>query len=412
MGDRDRGLPSRNFLALLARRTLASFFNSIPSQYVNVYVVEMGLSEQDLGVLNSAGMLLAAAPSALLCFAADAASRRRAYLVALLFEILTALLFFVSNSPLMLLAAMACSAIALFGVRMVENVLVADSLRGRQRAFGFGILNALSITVSLVAPLVAAHVVNLYGGISVEGIRPLFLIQLSGLSLAYIVALAFVREARSMKRAGYGEALRDSIEILKLNPWLKRWILLEALGGYVFSLSTPFEMVYAVRVKRADEFVLGYMGAAMNIGSVLMLPLVGRLADGIGRVKTILLLRPLFYISTAVFLLATDPSHLIAAWFLRGMWLASVAPFQALALELVPYDYRGRWGGIRYLLSMPLRSPASAIGGYLYSNIAPEAPFIVATTIDLFLRVPLIYRTPETLDRGKYLETFKRAERS
>jgi len=408
MGGEKRGLRSRNYLVLLIRRTLAGFFNSLPNQYVNIYVVEMGLSEQDLGVLNSVGTLLASIPSAALSFAADASSRRSAYLAGLVFEVLAPLLFLAGKSAVSLAVAISCSLVAFYGVRIVENVLVADSLPGSERAFGFGVMSALSIVASLVAPVVAAHIVNMCGGISVRGIRPLFLLQCVGLLIAYAVAALFVREARALGRVSCARAFRESFSMISLNPWLRRWILLEALGGYVFSLSMPFEMVYAVRVKGADEFVLGYMGAAMSVGSMVALPLVGRVADRVGRVKTILLLRPLFYLSTAIFLLASDPTHLILAWFVRGVWYASIAPFQALALELVPYDYRGRWGGVRYIISLPLRAPASALGGYLYANVAPEAPFVVAAAIDLILRVPLIYMTPETLNRKEYLSAFKR----
>jgi len=167
-------------------------------------------------------------------------------------------------------------------------------------------------------------------------------------------------------------------------------------------------MIYAVKVKGADEFVLGFMGLAMNLGSFIASPLLGKLADKIGRVKTILLVRPLYYLSVILFLASPSSTHLILAWFIRGLWFASVAPFQTLAVELVPYDYRGRWNGIKALIVLPLRSPSSLLGGLLYSKVSPEAPFITAALIDLFFRVPLIYSTPETLDRSKYLKAFKR----
>ncbi len=368
----------------------------------------MGFSEQDIGFLRSISMFLATLPCATLNFMADIASRRKAYLTGLVLEILAALLFFIGENVLLVVLAITLSIVSFFGLMVVENILVADSLKGEQRAFGFGVMNSLSVVASLVAPMVAAYIVNISGGISVGGIKPVFLVQLLGLLVASTVATLYVRDIRPLEEVGVKRALRDSIEILKLNPWLKRWILLEILGGYVFALSMPFEMIYAVKVKGANEFILGYMGLALNIGNIVASPLIGKLADRIGRVKTILLLRPLYYTSIVLFITASSPVHLVLAWFIRGIWFASGAPFQTLAIELVPFDYRGRWSGIRSLISLPLRSPGSLIGGFLYTNFSPETPFIVAGLIDLVLRVPLIYKTPETLDRRRYLNKFRR----
>ena len=398
----------RNYLALLVRRTLAGFSNNMSNQYINVYILKMGFTEQDIGLLRSIAAFLSALPSSTLNFVADVTSRKKAYLIGLLLEILSALLFFLDNGALVVILALVFYLVAFQGLRTLENILIADSLRGQQRAFGFGVIYSLTVIASLVAPVAAAYITNLSGGISVEGIRPVFLIQLLGLSCAFMVTLAYIRDIREVGEVGLIEAFKDSLNMIKLNPWLKRWILLEILGGYVFSLSMPFEMIYAVEVKGADEFTLGFMGLAMNLGSFIASPLLGKLADKIGRVKAILLVRPLYYLSVVLFLTAPTPPQLIAAWFIRGLWFASIASFQTLAVELVPYDYRGRWNGVRSLIVLPLRSPGSLLGGILYSRISPETPFIVAALIDLILRVPLIYATPETLDRRKYLKTFKK----
>lgn len=398
----------RNYLALLVRRTLAGFSNNMSNQYVNVYILKMGFTEQDIGLLRSIAAFLSALPSSTLNFVADITSRRKAYLIGLLLEMFSALLFFLDNGALLVILALVFYLVAFQGLRTLEDILIADSLRGRQRAFGFGVIYSSTVIASLVAPVTAAYIINLSDGISVEGIRPVFLVQLLGLSCAFTVAFAYVRDIREVGEVGLIEAFKDSLNMIKLNPWLKRWILLEILGGYVFSLSTPFEMIYAVEVKGADEFTLGFMGLAMNFGSFIASPLLGKLADRIGRVKAILLVRPLYYLSMVLFLTAPTPTQLIVAWFIRGLWFASIAPFQTLAVELVPYEYRGRWNGVRSLIVLLLRSPGSLLGGILYSQVSPETPFIVAALIDLILRVPLIYATPETLDRRKYLETFKK----
>lgn len=392
---------------LIARKSIGGFFKGLTQQYVNVYIVELGFKETDVGWIRSLSFFFGTIPSTILSFLADLASRRTAYLAVLLIEALSALLYFVDGSIYVLLLADLFSILAFFALTNIENILMADYVKGKKRAFIFGLANSIVTIASTIAPIVAAYIVNMFGGISSRGIKPLFAIRfvglLSGIALAYI----FIRDVRKVKVCNVFSAIKESVEVVKLNPWLKRWILLEILGGYVFSISVPFEMIYAVRVKGADEFILGMMGFALNVGTIILSPFTGRLADRIGRIKTILLMRPLYYLSIILLLTAPSPEYLVIAWFFRGAFFATSSAFQTVSLELVPYYYRGRWSAVRSFFSMLFRSPAPYIGGLLYTMVAPETPFIAALFVDLFLRVPIIYMTPETMDRKRYLEMFR-----
>ena len=397
----------RNFRALVTRRAGSRFFNTLTQQYVNIYMVELGLRESDVGLVNSTSTIVAVLPTTLLSFMADVKSRKIAYLIGLFLEMLSPLIYFIDGNLSILVLAASFSTIAFFGSSRVENILVADSVRGRERGFAFSVINSISTLVAIFSPVIAAYIINYMGGLSAEGIRPLFLIQFIGLALVSLPALLFIQDVRPLGETSLLNSIKDSIEIIKLNPWLRKWILVEVLGGYVFSISMPFQMIYAARVKHANEFIIGYMGLAFNIGNIVSSPLIGKLADKIGRVKTIVILRPLFYSSLLLLILAPSPEYLILAWLLRGIFFSSVSPFQALSLELVPYEYRGRWSAIRVLLSMLFRSPAPYLGGILYTMVAPETPFILAVIVDLFLRLPLIASMPETLNRREYLSKFK-----
>ncbi|RLE71278.1 MAG: hypothetical protein DRJ37_05345, partial [Thermoprotei archaeon] len=135
----------RNYLALLVRRTLAGFSNNMSNQYINVYILKMGFTEQDIGLLRSIAAFLSALPSSTLNFVADVTSRKKAYLIGLLLEILSALLFFLDNGALVVILALVFYLVAFQGLRTLENILIADSLRGQQRAFGFGVIYSLTV---------------------------------------------------------------------------------------------------------------------------------------------------------------------------------------------------------------------------------------------------------------------------
>ena len=310
----------RNFRALVTRRAGSRFFNTLTQQYVNIYMVELGLRESDVGLVNSTSTIVAVLPATLLSFMADVKSRKIAYLIGLFLEMLSPLIYFIDGNLSILVLAASFSTIAFFGSSRVENILVADSVRGRERGFAFSVINSISTLVAIFSPVIAAYIINYMGGLSAEGIRPLFLIQFIGLALVSLPALLFIQDVRPLGETSLLNSIKDSIEIIKLNPWLRKWILVEVLGGYVFSISMPFQMIYAARVKHANEFIIGYMGLAFNIGNIVSSPLIGKLADKIGRVKTIVILRPLFYSSLLLLILAPSPEYLILAWLLRGIF--------------------------------------------------------------------------------------------
>ncbi|RLE97801.1 MAG: hypothetical protein DRJ57_04185, partial [Thermoprotei archaeon] len=161
----------RAYKALVARRSLSSFFNGLTQQYVGVYMVELGLSERDVGVISSLSSAVAALPSTLMSLMADVKSRRAAYLLGISLEALSALAFFIDGNACWLLLGSALSVVSFFGLRSIENILIADTVAGARRAFAIGVANTLSVLSSTIAPLVAAYLIASMGGLSAGAIR-------------------------------------------------------------------------------------------------------------------------------------------------------------------------------------------------------------------------------------------------
>jgi len=398
---------SRNYKVLVTRRFFSSFFNGMSQQYIDLYIVKLGASVFDLGILRSFSSFLSGFVSSSLGFAADIWGRKRAYMVGMLFEALSALFFALAFDWKFAMIGLVLGMVAFYGLGSVENILIADSIKSKRRAFGFGVAWSLSTLASSFSPMVAAIIINEFGGLTTKGIRPIYYIQSIGLIFSAVFASLLIREVFNHNIGqNYRGIIVESFEMLKNRKWLQRWIIVEILGGYVFSSTIPFQMIYAVNYKHADEFVIGYMGTAFNFAAIASSPLVGKMGDKYGRVKTLIMFRPLFYISMIIFLLAPSPLYLIVAWAIRGIFFASASVFQTLVMELVPKDLRGRWLGIKNLISVIVRSPAPMLGGYLYYSTFPEAPFILAILIDIFMRVPLIYSMPETLCKERYIRYF------
>lgn len=76
------------------------------------------------------------------------------------------------------------------------SVICADSVRNKDRATAQNLCVTLASLVSMVAPLVAARLVTLFGGLNAQGIRPLYYIYFAGHGFIFLLVAAQLREHR------------------------------------------------------------------------------------------------------------------------------------------------------------------------------------------------------------------------
>jgi MFS family permease len=394
----------RNFRVLLARKLGYSLLGRLSQQYTSLYAVALGADMIALGTLNSIGSAVSTVLSLPIGRLVDRYSLRKMMLFAMVMEILVPLAYVVAWDWIMLIPALILFQMTGFrslGVT-VENVYIASSLKDEDRASGFGVSTVIATIGGTLAPIVAAYLVITFGGINVSGIRPLFFIQLAGLiPLAVIIYLHLTEVGKVRDEAGKGvkNFLKDFGTLFKEAKGLKRFIFMECLGDFSMGAVFPFAMVFAVEVKKATPFILGYMGVASTLCNMIFAIPIGRLADRIGRKKTLYLMRPIMYASYLLIAFAPNAYWLILAWAFLGFpweWII----WSTMSMELVDESKRGRWGGMLMLFNNLARIPAPIIGGILYQTVDPAMLFLLPVAIDLFLRLPTLITTPETLKRA------------
>jgi MFS transporter, DHA1 family, multidrug resistance protein len=161
-------------------------------------------------------------------------------------------------------------------------------------------------------------------------------------------------------------------------------------------MAGPFWMLYAAEFKGASAMVLAYMVSTRGLTNVVFSPFIGRLTDTIGRKKMIIGGRILMYAATGLMLFSNTDWLLILAWLIMGASDATGVAWQAEEIELVNHNQRSRMTAISVGSFNLLAVPASILGGYLWDNVSPIAPFVVMAIIDGFIRMPAIYfRIPE-----------------
>ena len=393
----------RNFRVLLARKLGYSLLGRLSRQYTSLYAIALGADKIALGTLNSVGSAVSTVMSLPIGRLVDRYSLKKMMLFAMILEILVPVAYAVAQDWIMLIPALIL--LQMTGFRSlavtIESVYIASSLRDEDRASGFGVSTVISTIGGTLAPIVAAYLVIAFGGINVRGIQPLFFIQLVGLiPLAVIIYLHLteVGKAKGDARKGVKNFLEDFGTLFEDAKGLRRFIFMECLGAFSMGAVFPFAMVFAVEVKQATPFVLGYMGMAATLCNMIFAIPIGRLADRIGRKKTLYLMRPVMYVSYLLIAFAPNAYWLILAWAFLGFpweWII----WSTMSMEMVAESKRGRWSGILMLFRNLVRIPAPIIGGILYQTADPAMLFLLPLAIDLFLRLPILITTPETLRR-------------
>jgi len=395
---------TRNYRVLLVRKLGYNLFGRLSNQYTSLYAVSLGVDMIGLGTLNSVGSAVSTILSLPVGRLVDRYSLRKMMLFAMILEILVPFAYVFAWNWVLLIPALIF--FQLTGFRSiavaVENVYIASSVKNQDRASGFGVATVLATIGGTLAPIIAAYFVIAFGGINANGIRPLFIIQLAGLiplAIAIFLNLTETGKPGLGTREGPNNFLKDFRSLFENAKGLKRFIFMESLGDFSMGMVFPFAMVFAVQGKNADPLILGYMGMASTLSNMIFAIPIGRLADRIGRKKTLTLMRPIMYASYLLIAFAPGAYWLILAWAFLGFpweWIV----WSAMSMEMVPEDQRGRWSGMLMLFDNVVRIPAPIIGGIIYETVGPTVLFLLPVAIDLFLRVPVLLMTHETLRRS------------
>ena len=391
---------SKNYKVLLVRGIGAQSFQQLVMNFNSLYIVELGASAFQLSTVRAVGSVVSAAISLPVGWLSDIYSIKKIMTLGMIIQILSVAFYAFALDWRWIIAAVVCATLTMTLVFRIENIILANSLADHNRARGYGTRETIMRVFSVFAPTIGGLIVHLFGGISVEGIRPLYYIQLVGfsaVSLFVIWKLDDIDVDRNERRNNFLEEYR---EMFNSGKNLKMFAILQSMGSITWGLSMPFPFVYAADFKGADAIIIGYMGTSFGVIAMLLAIPMGIWADKRGRKFTIFLTRPFFYASYILLILAPPEASwvLLLAWSCRGVMMSSRS-WMTMSMEMVPQKFRGRWTGFLSLLSNAIRVPAMLLGGYLYESGNPELVFIIPVLVDLFVRMPMLTRIPETMKK-------------
>jgi len=402
---------NHNYRMLLVRASGATFLMNLTSSYQSIYTTALGADPVTLGTMSSVSSAINMVISLPSGWISDRYDLKKVMGIGMAFQVLMIALYALAQDWRWILVAMMVSPFTMALMFRSQNVMFSRALRDEERAQGFALRQVIASTIGIVAPIPAALLIDYFGGLTVQGIRPMYYIRFIGLAIIYgyvYMKLDSVPPAPRPK----GEKvnfLRDIREVFSEGEGLKAFLVVSALGSFIMGMTMSFIFLYAAEVKGADTLTLGLLSTASTLSSIIFAIPMSRLADSRGRKLAFLLNRPARFLFFLILVYAPHPSWLILAWACRGISMSG-SSYQTWMLELVPSEKRGRWLGVTNTVNSLVRIPAPIIGGMLYDGVNPGLIFLISVILEAVIRLPIVYfKIPETLKKNSVaLESLKK----
>ena len=367
--------------------------------YLSIYILALGATVTQLGMVNSVGMIAAGIVGPLTGWFIDRTGPKRIYLIGIGFLTISYLTYGMAHDWMITIIAMVAYWLG-FSVSVHSCATVCgNSLANEDRATGMTICETFAAgLLGMAGPMLGAWLVTTFGGVNPTGIRPVFFFSLIITVGTFITILTQLSGKKwRVTTLTKPNIFRDLHQVMKGKHHLKRWLVIASVNQLPQAMVFPFSQVFAHEMKGADQFILGAMVTCSALASVIFAIPLGRLADSVGRKKVLYITIPLFWASNLMLVWSPKPAFLLIAGILQGFYFIGTPITGAMERELVPPEQMGRWLGIARFSRMFINAFLAIIGGMIWDRMGPQYVFLAFIVIDLVVRTPLLISMPETL---------------
>jgi MFS family permease len=371
------------FKANILKNLVQRFATNLTYQYRSIYITLLGANPIVLGYINSISGVantLLSIPTGVI---ADRVGIKNVFLLMLTISTLSALVFGAANTWEVAAIAFALSAVAFTLDRTSCPMICGSTLASDERVTGMGICDTVSFFPQLIAPVIAASLITVFGGMNAQGIRPLYYLQIVGLVVASVIVLTRFENPRvGLVEGRRSSVLSDLRSVLSEGTMAKRWILMTMLSA--FSWQAMFYVpLFAAEFKGADQFVIGGMSTASTVVLVFLAIPLGHLADTRGRKKVIAAGVLLVCSSYLALVYAPNDIVLLLSGFLSGFTMTAGQSQMAIAADLVPQRFLGSWYGILGFFRGLVGIASPIICGLVWDAISPPSVFFLLILMQL-----------------------------
>jgi len=337
----------------------------LTQQYQSIYVTLLGASAVQLGFLAGIGGIantLLSIPFGLL---ADRQGVKKMMIASITLFAVGYSIFGLAQSWEITIFAFLFTAIAVQVFNNICPMVCGACLNSVERTTGMQLCDTVAALPRLFAPLAAAILISLLGGLTIEGIRPLYWLGVVGILVALMVVVRFFNNPVVPRQSDSGDFTAGIRSVLRDGVHVRRWL------AYYMLMSIPWYMgfyipLYAKQVKGADTIILGLIDSGYWFAVVLLAIPVGLTADRLGRKKVLLVLTPLYCLGLLILASAQNNVALLFAGVLNGFTMLAGVTESSITVELVPRELLGSWFGILGFFMGLTSFVGPIMGGYLW----------------------------------------------
>ena len=392
---------SHNYRMMIVRSGGGMFLFNLTGHYSSIFTKALGADNMTIAWLSSVSSFISMLISMPVGYVTDNYNLKKVMGAGLFLNIAMVGMYAFALDWRWIFVAMVINPFTMALMFRSQQVIITNELDSAERARGMGVRMQIAMILGLISPIPAAFLVKSWGGLTLEGIRPLYYIRFVGMIIIYSYVYIKLTDVLPMPRAKKSTGFLDDFrEVLDGGGRkLKVMIVVGALGALVWSTIQSFTYLYAAEIKGADELILGLLPTVETIALVMFATPMNNLADTRGRKYAFLLVRPALWLFFVLVILAPNQYWLLVAWFLRGIGMSTSA-YNTLFLEMVPAEQRGRWMGLSNTFSALIRIGAPLLGGLMYDSNLPWLLFAVPLAVDMLVRIPIFhFYVPETLPK-------------
>ncbi len=372
--------------------------------YLSLYVILMGATKTQLGLVTSLGLIVAGLLGPFLGQHIDRHGPKKMYILGVCILIFGYIAFATAN-------IWQVAALGMFLHQMGQTLggqscanICGNCLDNCDRGKGMLVCETLAAGVlGMIGPVISAWVLLNIGHVEgtptdPEQIRPLFWITLcfTVISLFVIIFKLDVRNWGTGKKERHS-VIKDAAAILKADKNCAKWILINSVGRLPQAMVIPYLQLYAAEVKGATAEELALMTTAAALVNVLCGYLAGILSDKYGRKKVLSAMIGLYILALVILITMKNPIMFIVVGILVGFQEIGAPVGGSMQHELVPARVRGRWSGVNSFVASMVSASMAALAGIIWDGLGAEWVFIIYIGFEVLVRLPLLFSLPETL---------------
>lgn len=388
----------RPFKVNMAKNLVQNFSLGLTQQYQSIYITVLGADPVQLGLVSGVGGLANALVTVPTGWLADRFGIRRVLIASMSFMALGYALFGVARSWEFTIFALVLTSSAWGAGMVVCPMICGSTLRSEERATGMQICDTVTAIPRILAPIVAAQLITVFGGIAVEGIRPLYWIEVGGLLVALFIVYRFFVDPRDGLAVESSPILGSTRRVLQEGVMVKRWVIYTVLSTFPMFMSMYIPL-YAREFKSAGQLTIGLMDTAYWAVIVLLALPIGLSADRIGRKRVVMLLTPLYCVSLILLIYAPNDMVLVLAGLLNGFIMLAAVTQGAISVGLVPRELLGSWFGMLGLFRGVVNVVSPILGGLLWKVLGPSSVFYFLAASQL-IKLPILASMPSASTGG------------